>query len=153
MQITPARLASTAIVLLALTGCQQPLGPGQNATALSGLPTSRACVPNLPPFGYWQYPGERLPMVYAPPNGTILLGDDGGWCQIRFEHFWGDRPIQAPLAVTTPPAHGETLVGSVGTSLRIAYRPANGFAGQDAFSVHLTAPQPFDIPVHVIVVR
>jgi hypothetical protein len=141
-----------AAALLGLVGCEPPIGPGQNAAALAALNTSRACVAALPPFGYFHYPGDRLEF-YAAPAGTILMGDDGGWCQIRFRHFWGDRPIQAPLAVTTPPAHGDTLVGSIGVDLRIGYRPAPGFAGEDAFVVHLTAPQPFDIPVRVTVVR
>jgi hypothetical protein len=148
-----AKFTTVGSVLLALAGCQPPPGPGQNFAALQSLPTSRACVASLPPFGYWQYSRERFDSYYVPPNATILVGDDGGWCQIRFEHWWGNQPIQAPLAVTAPPAHGEAMVGSVGTSLRIAYKPVPGFAGEDGFTVHLTAPQPWDIPVRVNVVR
>jgi hypothetical protein len=139
-------------VLLALSGCQTPTGPGQDAAALQALPGSRACVADLPPFGYWKYARDE-PASTALPDATIIAGDDGGWCQIRFQHWWGQQPIQAPLALRTEPAHGEALVGSVGTSLRIAYKAAPGFAGSDMFTVHLGGPEPWDIPVHVTVVR
>jgi hypothetical protein len=146
------RAGAAAATLFVLAGCEEPVGPGQNYAQLQALPTSRACVSSLPPFGYWRYGWDSFDQYYVPPNGTILMGDDGGWCQIQFQHFFAGRPAQYPLAVKTPPAHGEVLVGSVGTSLRIAYRPAPGFAGTDDFTVHMTAPNPWDIPVHVIVV-
>jgi hypothetical protein len=140
------------VALLVLSGCEKPLGPGQDAAALAALPTSRACVPDLPPFGRWKYPGERF-TTYSPAGGTMIVGDDGGWCQIQFDFAWGDQPLQAPLRVIQPPEHGQVMVGSVGLSLRIAYKPAPDFAGADSFTVHLTAPDPWDIPVHITVVR
>ena len=151
MKINPVKAALGGGVVLALAGCA-PEGPGQNAAELQALPASRACVSNLPPFGYWRYAAERFNQYYVPPNGTITVGDDGGWCQIQFQHFVGDAPARFPLAVKDPPAHGEAMAGSIGTSLRIAYRPTPGFVGQDAFTVHMIGPQPWDIPVHVTVV-
>lgn len=148
--MTPRRFIIA--VLLALAGCQAQPGPGQNVAALQALPTSRACVASLPPFGHWSYARDDG-VFYAPPDANIVVGDDGGWCQIRFEHTWNNLVIQAPLAVTAPPAHGEALVGSIGTSMRIAYKPAPAFAGTDTFTVHMASPNPWDIPVHVTVVR
>ncbi|MDR3538231.1 MAG: hypothetical protein P4L71_17180 [Acetobacteraceae bacterium] len=144
--------AGALIGLFGLAGCQAPPGPGQDFAALQALPASRACVGSLPPFGRWIYALDDGVFV-ALPHGTIVMGDDGGWCQIRFQHYWGQKPLQAPLAVLTPPAHGEAMVGSVGLSLRIAYKPAPGFTGTDHFTVHLTAPEPWDIPVAVTVVH
>ncbi len=145
-------LAAALVGLLGLAGCQEPPGPGQNFAVLQAQPASPACVGSLPPFGRWHYAAERV-VYYFPPHATITVGDDGGWCQIAFEHYWGDHPIQAPLAVVAPPAHGEAMVGSIGLSLRIAYKPAPGFTGSDRFTVHLTAPEPWDIPVAVTVVH
>ncbi len=147
-----SRLALLMLAVAPLAGCEKPLGAGQDAAALQALPTSRACVADLPPFGRWKYPGERF-TTYSPADGSMIVGGDGGWCQIKFDFAWGDLPLQAPLRVTHPPEHGEVMVGSVGLSLRIAYKPAQGFAGADSFTVHLAAPDPWDIPVHVTVVR
>lgn len=137
-------------MLATLGACQAPPGPGQNAAALGALPPAHVCQASLPPFGHWQYARDDA-VFYAAAKATIAMANDGGWCQIAFEHDWGGRPAQEPLTVTTPPAHGEAIVGSVGVSLRIAYRPAAGFVGSDAFIVHLTAPDPWDIPVTVTV--
>jgi hypothetical protein len=139
-------------VLLPLIGCQAPVGPGQNADALKALPQAHTCVANLPPFGHWVYARDDG-VFTAPPNAQITVSDDGGWCQIQFEQYWGQQPIQAPLAVTVPPAHGQAVVGSVGLSLRIAYKPTPGVVGPDSFTVHMTAPDAWDIPVHVNVVH
>ncbi len=135
---------------LAVAGCQPAPGPGQNVSVLNALPQARVCVTSLPPFGRWQYAHERV-IYYVPPNASLTVDNDGAWCQIMFQHWWGGQPLQAPLSVITPPAHGEAVVGSVGVSLRIAYRPAPGFSGRDSFVVHLTAPEPWDIAVPVSV--
>jgi hypothetical protein len=147
------RLVAGAGALWTLLGCQGPPGPGQDAAALQALPVASACQASLPHFGRDQYARERTANYYAPPEASIVTNNDGGWCQIHFQFYWARQPIQAPLAVTTPPMHGDAMVGSVGDSLRIAYRPAPGFTGQDRFVVHLTAPEPWDIPVPVTVTR
>lgn len=136
--------------LLAVTACSQQPGPGQNVAVLSSLPEARVCQPNLPPFGYVQYARDEFPWD-APPNGSIAMANDGAWCQIRFHHAWINLLVQGPLSVEQPPAHGEVIVGSIGYSLRIAYRPAPGFAGSDHFVVRLHGPDPWDIPVAVTV--
>ncbi|MBN8874826.1 MAG: hypothetical protein J0H67_18465 [Rhodospirillales bacterium] len=136
--------------LLAVAACSQQPGPGQNVAALTTLPAARVCDASLPPFGFVVYARDDAPWD-APPNGRIAMANDGAWCQIRFEHAWINMLIQAPLTVEQPPAHGEVLVGSIGYSLRIAYRPVPGFVGQDHFVVRLHGPDPWDIPVAVTV--
>ena len=137
---------------LGLAACQTP-PPNQNAALLTGLHPAADCVASLPVFGRFARgsgpPGE----LYLPPDGRIAMANDGGWCTIDFTHsmYEGLLPIVAPLHVRRPPAHGEAMVGSVGPSMRIAYRPAPGFTGSDGFSVRMGGPQPWNIPVEVLV--
>ena len=154
MIIGRSRLLLGALPLLA-AGCQPSPGPGQNAAQLQALPQAKVCEASLPPFGRWYYAGSGRGIggEYIPPDGSIRMDNDGGWCVIAFTHYWGhlQQPIQAPLAVSRPPAHGQVIAGSIGTSLRIAYRPDPGFTGTDAFHVRMDAVERWDIPVQVIV--
>lgn len=43
------------------------------------------------------------------------------------------------------------MVGTLNGLLRIAYRPAPGFTGQDTFTVNLHGPLPYTVPVRVAV--
>ena len=92
------------------------------------------------------------PGDYIPPNGNIGMNNDGGWCQIS--HIFVFREVEEvdTMTLVTPPSHGEVRTGNVGKQLRIAYRPAAGFTGIDNFVVHLATPEPWDIPIRVVVV-
>ncbi len=138
---------------LALSACAfEPLN--QNAAELMALHPARACSADLPTFGRFPTGGGTGSDAYLPPDGQIAMGNDGGWCMIHFDFaVRGQIPVIAPLRVSRPPAHGEAEVGSVGHSMRIAYRPAPGFAGTDRFTVYMAGPEPWDIPVHVTVTR
>ena len=80
------------------------------------------------------------------------MNNDGGWCQISHIFVFRDVEEVGTMTLATPPAHGEVRTGNVGKQLRIAYRPAPGFTGIDDFVVHLATPQPWDIPIRVVVV-
>jgi hypothetical protein len=69
----------------------------------------------------------------------MSIRNDGGWC-------WSDGYAMpqtgfylsaSDLKVTTPPKHGEVAIGDMPSHhLRIAYRPAAGFSGEDSYTVH-----------------
>jgi hypothetical protein len=147
-----SRSLQMAVVLgagLTAASCQAPPQPEQNRAALEGLRPAHDCSATLPTFG--RFPAGRREVVYIPPDGSISLGNDGGWCWIQTEAVWERQLYTAPLEVTQPPAHGSAVVGSYGGKFRIAYRPAPGYAGPDAFHVALGGPTPWDIPVRVLV--
>jgi hypothetical protein len=146
------RNAGAAVALLA-AGCSFPPPPQQSSAAeLQALPPSRICVPNLPVFGRFFYPGDVMGGTYLPPHGSIVMSNDGGWCQIRHIFTFQEVITVGTMSLATPPVHGEVRTGTVGEELRIAYRPQPGFTGSDGFVVHLATPQPWDIPVAVTVV-
>jgi hypothetical protein len=78
-------------------------------------------------------------------NGrSMTLKNDGGWC-------WNVVAISAPrmgkkagitlssnaLTVASQPQHGQVAIADVEDGkVRIAYRPAAGFAGDDKFTLH-----------------
>ncbi len=138
--------------LLALGGCAAPVA--QNAALLTTLTPARPCTASLPVFG--RFPGGPDPTfdTVLMPHGRIRTANDGGWCAIRFTFaVRGQIPVIAPLSVARPPAHGQVVVGSVGQQMRIAYKPAPGFAGADRFAVWMGGPEPWRIPVRVTVAR
>ena len=138
---------------LLVAACQAASRPEQNAQALAALHPAADCAPSLPWFGRLYYGPAPWDMTYMAPDGRIRMGNDGGWCMIGFNVQWAGIDVDAPLSVRTPPAHGEVMVGSLAGRDRIAYRPAPGFTGSDAFSVHMASPEPWDIPVRVEVTR
>jgi len=147
------RWAVLGTASLALSACAF-VPPNQNAAVLTALHPARACSASLPTFGRFPTGAGAGSDAYVPPDAQIAMGNDGGWCMIHFDFaVRGEIPVIAPLRVTRPPAHGEAEVGSVGRSMRIAYRPAPGFAGTDRFTVYMAGPEPWDIPVHVTVTR
>jgi hypothetical protein len=137
-------------VCLLLAGCQQP--PPQNAAELSALHAAGACDANLPVFG-WFSGGGRHMSWYLAPHGSIIMENDGGWCAIRYDAYYGTVPITPEMRVIEPPQHGKVVVGSLAQELRIAYQPAPGFAGTDVFKVRISGPTPDNIPVQVVVTR
>lgn len=144
-------LAPLAAVL-ALAACAAP--PPQNAALLATLRPAKSCAASLPTFG--RFPGGPDPTfdTYLPPHGTIRVQNDHRWCAIRFGYaVRGQIPVIAPLALGTPPAHGQVALGTLGGQMRIAYRPARGYAGPDRFTVRMGGPEPWVIPVHVQVTR
>lgn len=144
-----AAMAITAALLLA--GCET-VAPETPATELTSLRPATECSSVLPPFGRFLYPGQnRRSAEYIPPDGRIVLRNDGGWCAIRYaSSFNGTLDVPA-IGVETPPQNGEVKLGHVGTTLWIAYRPRPGFSGGDSFVVRQLSPQPWDVPVRVIV--
>ena len=145
-----AYLTIAAGVGLLLGGCQAVSQPEQNRAELEGLRPARDCSASLPVFGRFPGGGPRE-VTYLPPNGSIVVGNDGGWCTIQAEAQWERQVYTADLQVTQPPAHGGVVVGSVNGKLRIAYRPAPNYVGPDGFRVALGGPTPWDIPVSVAV--
>jgi hypothetical protein len=139
-----------AFVLLAGCGPQQP--QDWNVAALSSLRPAQSCEASLPFFGHWHYIGEKdVPPGYMPPDGRIRMGNDGGWCTLSNQFTWEYIPMTPLMTVAQPPQHGEVVLGATTGALRIAYRPAPGYAGADGFQVHLDAPSPETIPVRVTV--
>ena len=142
---------SMAIAWLAV-GCTFPPPPQQSTAAeLQALVSSKFCQPSLPVFGRF-YAGRAPFGAYIPPDGNIRMSQDGGWCQLSNVFVFSQVVTVGTLSLASPPIHGEVRTGNVGEQLRIAYRPFPGFTGTDAFVVHLDAPQPWDIPVHVTVI-
>jgi hypothetical protein len=131
--------------------CQPPPQPDQNRAELEGLRPAHDCSATLPTFG--RFPGGPREVIYIPPNGSISMANDGGWCWIQTEAIWERQLYTAPLQVTQPPTHGSVVVGSFGGQFRIAYQPAPRYLGSDAFHVELGGPTPWDIPVRVSVAQ
>lgn len=142
-----------AMAALLAAGCNFPPPPQQSTAAeLQALTPSRVCLPDLPVFGRFLYPGDVRYGSYIPPNGKITVSSDDGWCQISHIFTFQNSVTVGTLSLATPPLHGEVRTGVVGEQLRIAYRPVAGFTGTDHFIVHLDTPQPWDIPIAVSVV-
>jgi hypothetical protein len=140
-----------AAATLGLAACQAP-PLDQNAAALTALPVARTCDASLPSFGRFPTGGGVGTDIFLPPDAHIAMANDGGWCTIDFTHSEGwSPPTVSPLSVRQAPEHGQAEVGSVGTGMRIAYRPEPGFIGADDFTVHLAGPKPWNIPVQVSV--
>ena len=143
-----ARFALIAGLALGLSGCAAT--PPQNAARLAAQPMAKACHASLPTFG--RFPGGHSMNfdIVMPPHGRIAMDNDGRWCAIRF-HFAvrGQIPVIAPLHLARAPAHGRVVLGNLDGAMRIAYRPAPGFAGRDRFVVRMGGPEPWVIPVRV----
>jgi hypothetical protein len=131
--------------------CQAPPAPDQNRAELEGLRPAHECSASLPTFG--RFPGGRREVTYIPPDGSIQMANDGGWCWIQTQAIWERQLYTAEIHLTEPPANGTAVVGSVDGQMRIAYRPAPNYVGPDAFHVALGGPTPWDIPVRVAVTR
>jgi hypothetical protein len=152
MQLRATLAMGVAITCLA-AGCSFPPPPQQSTEAeMLALPTARLCEASLPVFGRFFFPGDVAPGAYIPPDGNIRMSNDSGWCQLTNTFVFREVVTTGTMSLATPPIHGEVRTGTVGQQLRIAYRPSPGFTGTDGFVVHLDTPQPWDIPVHVVVV-
>ncbi len=147
-RIRPA-LGIPAALLAA--GCTIPPASQQSTAAeLQALAISKLCQPSLPVFG--RFLDDTRFGIYLPPEGNILMSQDGGWCQLSNLFVFQDVVTVGTLSLANPPMHGEVRTGIVAQQLRIGYRPSAGFTGSDGFVVHFDAPQPWDIPVRVTVV-
>ena len=120
---------------------------------MAGLRKAAVCTAALPPFGY-------INDSFYPANGTMQMGNDGGWCWVDMVFtFTGsyDRnedsvPTVAQVKLLTSPAHGEAKIATFGDTVRYAYRPTAGFSGADRFVVYAaTANHDFDIPIRITV--
>lgn len=134
-----------------LAGCET-VPPQTPAAELTSLKTAADCSSALPTFGRFLYPGQSpRDAEYIPPNGSMVLRNDGGWCVIRNVSTFNGSVGVPDMGLETPPQHGEVKLGHVGSTLWIAYRPLPGFSGGDSFVVRQLSPQPWDVPVRVIV--
>lgn len=139
---------SVTAVGLALLGCAQP---EQNAAELSRLTYTTTCDARLPFFGYYRYSRDEM-LQYVEPDARIAMGNDGGWCAIRYQALMPNGGYTVARAeVAQPPAHGLAMVGTLDGMLRIAYRPQESFVGNDNFEVRLVGPIPYTVPVRVTV--
>lgn len=136
---------------IAVAGCQPPSVPDQNAATLQALTPAKRCEAGLPYFGHYQYGRDDTGLQYAAADGRIAMANDGGWCAIRHVFFRRERQETPELFIIQNPAHGAVTVGSVAGELRIAYRPAPGFTGQDAFELRTGGNDRLPIPVWVTV--
>lgn len=93
--------------------------------AASELQRSKACSTRAP----LTYPGG--PTIQT----TIRVSSGGGWCWVDISATMGTIRIVATYSLTHAPAHGEVLMGEVNQKMRIAYRPAAGFVGDDSFVI------------------
>ena len=119
----PALLASVGIAA-AVGGCA-PRAEVQTAAA----------PPN--PYGYLRpaalcdTPGKPLPTA-GIASTTLVVGNDGGYCALRFAH---DGAPYASFLVTAVPAHGDPLIYNYNGQTVVTYTPTAGYAGPDAMTV------------------
>ncbi len=148
---TGYRPAMAIALILSLAGCETA-PPQTPAAELTALRPAAECSAVLPPFGRYYYPGENPRFAeYIPPDGRIVQRNDGGWCVIRYTSSFNASVDVPALGLETPPQHGEVKLGHIGPVLWIAYRPQPGYSGGDSFVVRQISPQPWDVPVRVIV--
>lgn len=148
--MTFSKAGALALTILA-AGCASLWPPEQNAAALAALTQAARCQAELPFFGYYRYSRDEVTQ-YMEPDGRIVMGNDGGWCMIRYQLTMPNGGLSAgELEVTQPPMSGTVMVGTLDRLLRIAYRPNPGFTGQDAFLVLIKGPIPYVVPIRVFV--
>jgi hypothetical protein len=63
------------------------------------------------------------------------MNNDGRACWYIRHTTQGGRVFGAPMHVTRAPNHGTVEITVVDKGTRIAYKPTQGFAGTDEFSV------------------
>jgi len=120
-----------------------PNGPAPAATTdIRFLQKARTCSGMVPKI-------DLRYTRFAPPQATIRMSNDGGWCWAEFSvnpstgfgfsHAAGWAGPTLPVApdsdMIEPPAHGTVLIGTVNGQTRLAYRPLSGFTGADEFRV------------------
>jgi hypothetical protein len=108
----------------------------QNAPTVSGLQRANNCGGAIGRFGFFGNP--------TPAQGTITMANDGGWCWIQFSFVAGNMYVVPDITTTRSPRHGTLVSGGLDTGsgkrVRLAYKPAAGFAGTDNFAVHIQGP-------------
>jgi hypothetical protein len=83
---------------------------------------------------------------------TMQVGSAGGWCWFDVWGTLGSIRIVPQYNVKRAPTHGEIVMGEVNQKTRIAYRPASGFVGVDAFVI-VNAMTNSERPVTVTVLK
>jgi hypothetical protein len=111
---------------------------------ISGLPPAHECQAALPLFGH---PAGD----YIAPQGSMQMGNDGGWCLLQFTQTFRQIYITPSVSVVDAPAHGQAVAERLSGRIALAYRPAPGFTGTDHFTVRTDGPLPHTIPVDVTV--
>lgn len=108
------------------------------------LPKARECQTSLPTFGH---PDQQ----FWPPHATIAMSADGGWCWVQFASVIRTLKFTPEATLGALPAHGQAEVARMADRVSVAYRPAPGFTGSDAFEVQVAGPFPHTVPFSVTV--
>ena len=128
------------IALLTLDGC-------------ADLPKRLAEAPPLVRSAQCQVAGEMtVGRPSAPPEGTMRMNNDGGWCWMMNSATAGGNQYGPFLKVTVPPSYGELAIAVLETQTRLAYKPQPGFTGEDAFQT-VVEPANFKVDYRVTVTR
>ncbi len=119
--------------------------------ACADMPQRLAMAPPLTRAAQCQVSGEfTVGRPSAPPQGSIQMNNDGGWCwMMNSATAWGN-PYGPFLKVTIPPSHGELSIAVLETQTRLAYKPRVGFIGEDAFQT-VVEPANFKVDYRVMV--
>ncbi len=88
----------------------------------------------------------------APPEGSMRMNNDGGWCWMMNSATAGGNQYGPFLKVTVPPNYGELAIAVLETQTRLAYKPKPGFIGEDAFQT-VVEPANFKVDYRVMVTR
>ena len=132
MRLASIRLAAGGVLALA-AGCDFPPPPQQSTAAeLQALTPAKTCQASLPVFGRFFYPGDVPPGTYIPPQGTIRMNNDGGWCMLhlvsgktagawRGAHRDGGRRVADRLSAATGLYRRRSVRGSSRCSATLGY--------------------------------
>jgi hypothetical protein len=144
--MTASRPIAAAFCLAAFLA-NKPAAAQAAAAPDTSLTRAENCVASLPPFG-----GRGA--NYLAPNGTIQMGNDGGWCWLSIGWVWRGDQVVPQAKLVFGPLHGAVQIAPVDGMLRVAYKPAPGYIGRDLFKVLITGfGEKNKVPVHVTVVQ
>ena len=138
-----SKTASLSVILLgtalfANIGWAQQAGVGDAAMS---MPQSKTCTAE---DGGWSVPGG------TPGIGTITMTNDGGWCGQRLGVEFNDVVFGGAMHLSKLPQHGQVAIVQHKDYTDVAYKPDDGFTGQDSFSV-LVQINNIDKPYNVTV--
>jgi hypothetical protein len=92
----------------------------------SSMPQSKTCSAE---DGGWSVPGG------TPGIGTIIMSNDGGWCGQRLAVEFNDVVFGGTMHLSKLPKHGQVAIVQHDKYTDVAYKPDEGYTGQDSFSV------------------
>jgi hypothetical protein len=107
----------------------------------TSMPQSKTCSAE---DGGWSVPGG------TPGTGQITMSNDGGWCGQRLAVEFNYLVFGGAMRLLKPPQHGQVAIVQHDKYTDVAYKPDEGFAGADSFSV-LVEINNIDKPYNVTV--